>query len=388
MAEVVPLHGPPAEGDLSFYEDALAAQQAALESLDIPEVTVVRRTSLQEPERYAGCTIHRESVRFSDGAVRKTTRVVPDRPATPALTVSADPWVTGDRGFNDGEIKQMARLNLPLEWVHHQSRHRVFPPTPDRVKTLLRIATSKGVARSAAQEVALVRDLSETAPFDTDQLMRRGYSRSGMSGNAFIVQAEQEGKEVHFSHLEAECFPQAIGFFALAKTFIDQLPNEGVNLSQVVGELVRKIKPDEALQEAENLGENLLEYARTLDLHPLNLVNELLWIQQFMKGEAGDYAEAVRLDARGIRIHYSTDRWAHIASWLNINSVRPGIVTLEMPGAHTAGAKRDMRRMKGRTFANIAAYALEHEGSVEGMTAQQVLDEQYHEHIVSVMPSA
>lgn len=375
----MPLH----ISERSGTADVFAIRQEALDALVIPRVEVVRRKALGEPERYSDCTIYQESVRFSDGAVRKTTRVVPDNPATSVLTVSADPWVTGDEGFNMGEIKQLAQLDLPAEWVHHQGRHRIFPPTPDRVKTLFRIATSKGIARSAAQELALVQSLSGSAPFDTEKLLRRGYSRSGMSANAFIVQAEEEGAEVVFSHLEGECFPQAVSMFALAKAFFDQLPDEGLNISQVVAELIRKLKPDAALQEAEEVGESLIKYAKTLDLHPLNLVNELLWIHQFTTGEAGDYAQAVRLDANGLRIHYSTDRWAHIAKWLSINSVRSGLVTLEMPGAHTAGAKREMRTMKGRTFSNIARYALEHEGSLDGVTALGVLDDKYHGFIVN-----
>lgn len=378
LATVTPIHPPDPQEGFSFSADALEAQQLALAALEIPHVEVVRRKPIGEPERYNGSTIFKESVRFNDGAVRLATHVVPDNPVTEALTVSADPWGAGDKGFNDGEIRQMADHKLPTAWLHHQGRHRIFPPTRDRLWTVAKLATSKGVARSAAQELALVQDISGTTEANTQMLVRRGYSRSGMSGNAFIVQAEQQGAEVVFSHLEAECFPHALGTVALVKAFLNQAPGEGLTLSSVGAELLRKSRSPDDLNPCK-----IMEYAQTLDLHPLNLLNELLWIKEFKTGEAGTYAQAVRLDAKGIRLHYEADEWAQISHWLHINQPRPGITTLEMPGAHTAGAGRRMRTMKGSTFRRIANYAMEHEGRLDGITVDDVLDPQYRKYIVS-----
>lgn len=364
----------PSDGD--FVDEALLAQQEALATLTMPQVAVISRKSRNDPERFAGSTIYRESVRFSDGSVRLATIVEPDVPVTDVLTVSADPWVTGEKGFNKGEIEQMAELSLPLVWLHHQSRHRIFPPTRSRLLTLTNLATSKGIAQAAGQELALVNDLSTNSDRDHKKLMRRGYSRSGMSGNAFIVQAEEQGAEVVFSHHEAECFPHAIGMVALAKTFVKQSVREGITISGGATELIN-------LRDVGGTVCRVVEYLQTLDIHPMNIANEMLWIKEFMSGEAGDYAQAVRLDAKGIRLHYEADEWAQISKWLPINNSRPGIVTVEMPGAHTAGARRKMRTIKGKIFSNIAEYALGHYRQLDGIRVNDVLPDECKQYIVS-----
>lgn len=362
----------------SYLQGDYDAQQEALASLTLPEAEVVRRTPRGDPERFRKSTIFHESVRFRDGAVRLATHVVPDNPVTDVLTVSADPWVTGDKGFNEHEIHQMAAMNFPLLWIHHQGRHRIFPPNKERLQSLLNLATPKSVAIASAQELAVVEDIAETTPANTRELMRRGYSRSGMSGNAFIVLAKEKGIDVVLSHFEGECFPHALGMSALVKTFLDQVPDEGATISGVVAELTKK-----ATKHPDIHASGLRDYAKTLDLHPLNLINEALWIPAFKTGEAGTFASAVPLDAQGIRIHYEGDRWSHIAKWLDINAPRPGITTLEMPGAHTAGASWKMQLMKGSTFRNIARYAREHDGSLDGITADAVIAKKYRKYIVS-----
>lgn len=362
----------------SFEPSAYDLQQAALAELEFPEVEVTDRKSIHgDPERYEESTIYQERVRFTDGAVRTATFVVPDNPSINALTIAADPWVTGDEGPNLTEIRQMAANRQPAVWIHHQGRHKVFPPTRDRVESLLHIASSKGIARSAAQELALVRDLEETFPANPFQLVRRGYSRSGMSGNAFIVQAEAEDREVVFSHLEAECFPHALGMLSLVKHFVKQVPHEAQQLGEIATGLLQGRFNQDDLHAS-----SALSYLKTLDIHPVNLVNEALWIKEFKKGEAGQYAQAVRLDAQGIRLHYEADEWAQIAHWLHINQDRPGIVTLEMPGPHTSGADRRMQKMKGSTLKNLSAFALENGGDLTGVTAMDVLDPAYHGYIV------
>jgi len=380
-AETNRLSGTPEHDELfgfdSLEPNAFELQQEALDGLVFPEVEVKDRKSIGQPERYADATIYQERIRFTDGAVRTATYVVPDNPVTNALTVDADPWVTGDKGHNLTEIRQLAAHDMPTVWIHHQGRHRIFPPTKDRIESLLHIATSKGIARWATQDLAVVQSIEANFPADTSQLHRRGYSRSGMSGNAFIVQAEADGREVVLSHHEAECFPHALGMLSMVGHFVRQMPNEAQQLGEIAAGIIKGDFKQEDLHAS-----SALSYLKTLDVHPVNLLNELLWIKEFTKGEAGEYAKAVRLDAQGIRIQYEDDEWAHIAHWLHINQDRPGIVTLEMPGPHTSGADRRMQKMKVSTLKNIAGYAMEHEGELTGVTAMEMLDPEYYRYIV------
>jgi len=371
------IHIDPRRQSGDFFTQALAAQQAALGSLALPEVTVVRRTSRGEPEHTGHATIYQESVRFSDGAVRLGTFVEPDNPAAEEWWSSADPFCTGDRGFNRGEIEQMAQTGLKLGWLHHQGRHRVLPRNLEHAKTLWNIVGSKGVAQAAAQEAAFMKSVIGVESFAGVTVMRRGYSRSAQSANPFAVAVEQEGGTVGFSFHEAEVFPHRTSFLGMAKSTARQGKAE---LGAIVG-IARSLRGSDQEELSEDDG-GLGEYARTFDAHVLNIVNELCWINKFRSGEAGKAAQAVDLGARGIRLHYQRDQWAHLPDWLRINDARPGIVTVALPGAHTSGASPEMRMIKGVAFHNIANYAREHGGSLAGVTAMEVLPEQLKPFIV------
>jgi hypothetical protein len=189
--------------------------------------------------------------------------------------------------------------------------------------------------------------------------------------------AAAEGATVEFSHHEAEVFPEKLSFAGLA---INAAIQAGVEAGAIVA-IARSLRGKDSDVSHEK-GGSLSDYARTFDTHVLNVLNEILCINKFRSGEAGAYARAVGLDARGIRLHYSRDRWAKVDEWLAINDPRPGIVTVQAPGAHSSGASPEMRALKGQTFSNIANFAREHSGDISTMTAVQVLPDQLKRYLV------
>jgi len=310
--------------------------------------------------------------------VRLATVVEPDKPATEIRTSSADPWITGDKGFNRTEIDQMAQANLPLVWLHHQARHRVWPINMERARTVANMSRSKGIAQAAAQEVAAVKSYLGVEALTGIQVMRRGFSRSAQSANAFTVMTEAEGGEVPFSVHEAEVFPHALGWLAMGKGAMRQGRAELTAISSIAADLFGVHVEDDRDTERGSLR----DYAGTASMHWLNLINEALWVTKFRSGEAGEYAKAVRLSAKGIRLHYDMDEWAHIDDWLDINAPRPGIITAKIPGAHTSGATKEMREAKGKLWTNIAHHVREHDGSLDDITAYGVLPENLRRYIV------
>jgi hypothetical protein len=366
-----------------FNPEAVAAQQAALGALAIPEVSVVRRVSHGEPERVGDATVFQESVRFSDGAVRLATIVEHDNPASDVWWSSADPFVTGDEGVNRDEIGQMMDAGLNVGWLHHQGRHSISPTSREHRKTISAMNSSKGIAKWAAQEAAFMRSVLGVETFDGVSLARRGYSRSGQSGNAFAVMVEAEGGKVEFSHHEAEVFPDKLSLASLAAHVGLQLGIEAGAIVSIAKGLVGK----ESGVNHEN-GGSFHSYSRTFDFHVLNVINEALCIDKFRSGEAGKYARAVGLDARGIRLHYERDGWAKLDTWLDINDPRPGIVTVEAPGAHSSGASPEMMATKATTFRNIGNFAREHDGDISTMTAVQVLPDELKPYIIESTAAA
>ncbi|HWB39396.1 MAG TPA: hypothetical protein VG604_04150 [Candidatus Saccharimonadales bacterium] len=365
-------------GDFSSVELEAQRQALAAVAVGMPHVEVVRRTPIGEPERVSHSTVYQESVRFSDGSVRKATYVDPDKPATKVLTVSADPFITGDEGFNRTEIEQSAEANLPVLWVHHQSKHRVLPVNVERARTLVNISRSKGTARAAAQEVAAARSYLGVKTLKGVSVMRRGYSRSAQSGSPFIVMTEAEGGHVPMSVLEAEVFPHPIGWLEMGRDTVRQARAELTAISSIAASILGSSQEEDYDTERGDLK----DYAGTASLHWLNILNEALWINKFRSGEAGRYAQAVRLGAQGIRLQYTLDEWGHLPAWLDINAPRPNIVTASIPGAHTSGATPEMRQHKGAICNNIANHAREHEGSLDEIKAYDILPKELRKYIV------
>jgi hypothetical protein len=356
----------PCESEGSFVS-AEQAQQAALEALPPYDVQVMRRTPHKEPETTAEGTFHQETVRYSDGAVRLVTIGLPHEARSPYPISSGDPWFTGPNGFNRHKITQFVADGYPVVWNHHQGRHSLKPNSAAHAQTVLRFLTSKSVSKSAAQDHALLNDLAPHADFDASRVIREGYSRSAMSGEAFIAQTAlpDNSREVVWSDLEAACFVRKVGFLTFGAMVAKQLPRELQTLAQI---------GIEAADQSENTpAPQLSDYAGTLDVHPLNLAHEIAWLRLLISGDCGAHAEAVPLGAKGVRTVYRHDIASQQADQQRIHAVRAGIAVLNEDGGHLAGATLRMRRIKQGRFLALLDYMSEHDMDLSAIMPRDIL---------------
>lgn len=350
----------PATEQTSAYE----AQQSALAALPSYSVQVVRRTSHKDPEVTDQATYYEETVRYDDGAVRLATIAVPRlvRCAYPIST--GDPWYTGPSGFNRAKIKSMAADGFVVVANHHQGRHAFLPTSRDNLQTMAHFLTSKGVGKSAAQDHALLDDLGRNASFPVDAVIRDGYSRSAVAGEAFIAQTATSSvlRTVEWSDLEAAVFARKVGHLAFLRLLSQQVPHELKTLSDIGLQLAR----------GETANMSLSDYLGTVDVHPLNIVHEVVWLGLLLSGDAGIYAKAVPLDARGIRTTYRYDYASQQADWQAIHEPRKNLTLLQEAGGHLAGATPSMRHKRRLRFQRLRDYA-ERTGSLNGVSARHVL---------------
>jgi len=368
LENVVPIHGSLSEE--SLFSSPLEAQQAALNSLADYPVRVIRRNSLKDPIRTPKGTFYQETARYSDGAVRLTTIGVPHKVRVPNAVVSGDPWFTGPDGFNRIEIEQLVNDGFVVVWNHHQGRHSVAPTSREHIRTLARFLTSKSLAKSASQDHALLDKLGEQANFDTQNVIRRGYSRSAMSGEAFIAQAalSNVGREIIWSDLEGACYARKVGHWAMAKGVSKQLPHEIQAVIDIKRQLAASLKEDDDHRPA-----TLEDYKGTLDVHPLNLIHEFAWQRLLITGDAGRYAQAIPLEARGVRTAYEHDFSGQQIDWRRIHAPRQGIFIIEEEGGHLSGAEPRMLQKKRMRMLRLRNYFEEHGYSFSGLTYRDVL---------------
>jgi hypothetical protein len=368
LGNVVPIQGSLSEE--SLFNSPAELQQTALDSLPSYPVRVVRRNSHKDPVRTSHGTFYQETARYSDGAVRLTTIGVPHQVRIPNAVVSGDPWFTGPNGFNRVEIEQLVNDGFVVVWNHHQGRHSVAPTSREHIRTIARFLTSKSLAKSASQDHALLDKLGETAGFDTDNIIRRGYSRSAMSGEAFIAQAALPsiGREVVWSDLEGACFARKVGHLAMAKGVSKQLPHEVQAVLDIKRQLAVAVQED-----ADHRIANLEELKGTLDFHPLNMLHELAWQRLLITGDAGRYAQAIPLHARGVRTAYKHDFSGQQLDWRRIHAPRQGISIIEEDGGHLSGAEPRMLHKKRMRMLRLRDYYEEHGFSFTGLTYQDIL---------------
>ncbi len=345
------------------------AQGAALESLPTYDVQVVKRRAYGEPETDEHGSYYQETVRYSDGAVRLCTIGTPHAPNSDHVVHSADPWVTGANGFNNIEIKQLVRNGFHVAWSHHHGRHAPWPTNRQRLLTMARFLSSKSIAKAAAQEHALLDNLAATAPFDTASVIRKGYSRSAMTGEAFIAQSAQRGdRQVVWSDLEAACFLQGVGITGLAKILVQQLPYEMKALLDIALSVQRGVP---AGRDGSTM--SLLDYHGTFDIHPLNVAHEAAWVKLLVGGDTGVFARAVPLHTRGLRTTYKHDIMAQAAKWQDHYAVRPNLTLVEKPGAHFSGAAPEILAEKDARYYRLGRYIVDHEGDLSTITAADIL---------------
>lgn len=366
-AQLIPFPTPPSP---QTPEGFLDAQQAALASLEPYDVAVERRTAYGKPIRLAHGTLFRETVRYTDGAVRLATIGQPDKPVATQVFSTSDPWLTGPNGFNQVEMAELLRNGFHFVWNHHQGRHAALPINPSRVRTMLHFLSSKSVGKSAAHDMALLDAVTDTAAFRTDEVIRKGYSRSAMAGEAFLALCALRGdaRKTVWSDLEAACFTQSVSHRGLLELLAKQAPHEAAVLAEIGRDIAMgsPINEDGDAIDAQN-------YLRTLDFHPLNAAHELAWIRLFIGGDTGKYARAVPLDARGLRTFYEHDFMSQEAHQTELHQNRPHIGILHERGAHLSGATAAMLRKKSARLRNLGEYALEHEGDFSQITPAAIV---------------
>ncbi len=102
------------------------------------------------------------------------------------------------------------------------------------------------------------------------------------------------------------------------------------------------------------------ELLGTFDLHPMNVVHEIAWILPLLNGESGKYANAVPLNARGVRTLFKNDKMSQHESWQAAHADRPGIEFLILPGSHLTLALPEIQAMRHDRFTRLLNQMKQH----------------------------
>ncbi len=354
---------------LSPYEQ----QQLAFVSLPEYQVRVLRRTTHKDLGETAYAHFVQEVVRFDDGAVRLATRAAPkatyfgSNGISPYAISGGDALFTGPNGLNEELIDAYAGLGFDVEWLHHQGRHAPWPTSPERLSTLMHFLSTKSVGKSAHHDHAYLDDLesSGVVEFDTSTMIRDGFSRSAMSGEAFIATAPNFRRTVVHSDLTAKCFALYPGLRNLFELGIRQGPEEIRGFGRVVLNIAQR----------ERNGEKglLKKYAGTFDPHPLNTLHELAWILPLVSGDDGVYSRAIPLDTTGVRGFLTKDAMSQYEEHEIIHTVHPNLVLIVEDGAHVDGA---IVENKIERYRRVMEYLREHDMSIVGITHDDYLPPQ------------
>lgn len=370
---------PSLERAFSLDADILAAQQAAFEALPEYEVVVESRKPHKAPVEKEYGTLRQETVRYSDGAVRLVTLGIPDKSKftdtggiSAHAVLSGDPLFTGPDGLNDDKMERMLKAGFGFVWHHHHGRHSLLPTSRKRVQTIGRFLSSKSVGKSAHHDFALLDDLEEdpTFNFNLKEIILEGYSRRSMTGEAFIALSPRFGREVVLSDLDATCFLKRVSKFGMIILAVRQVPGEVKEGMGIVKDLVEEAVEDRSL-------EGIVDYAGTLDGHPLNMAHELAWAPLLTNGDSGIYAAAVPLGHNGIRTQGTLDYMSQPEDLQRIHQHRSGIIHHSViGGAHLFAARATYLDVKFARLDKARLFGIEHGGSIQGITAQDILPEE------------
>ncbi len=311
------------------------------------DVAVLNRESLHEPETtLSGATIYNELVSFgiTDGPeanmgrliVREATIAVPNPKlvnASPHAWTETDPWTTGVQGFNRDKINHYAALGYPVVWLHHAGKY-----SP--------VAADKSVGHSAYQMHVYLDELKESADFDTEEVLLGGYSRGAMTAEKFIILAKPFGRTVSYSDTEAPCFSEDMSTREKIMALITQLPSEGIGLLTVA------VKLTEEAIEHNDLGK-LTDYLATLDPHPRNVIQEILWAKALINSNVGKSVELLPVDTQGFRTFYSKDVMSQRRKFEKLYARLPGITVSTVEGPHVAGAYPENLQTKYNRMAHV-----------------------------------
>lgn len=353
-------------------EATVDQQQQATEQLPDYKVMVINRVTHKDLGETEDARFTQEKVRFSDGAVRLLSRAEPKSEhfgstASPYSISAGDALFTGPKGVNNELLVAFAGLGYSVEWLHHQGRHSVWPTSRQRMMTMARFLSGKSVAKSAHHDHALLDHIAATggASYDTDNILRDGFSRSAMSGEAFVALAPHYGRNVPFSDLVAKCFAEEYDTVGSVRAVATQLPKELVGLSRLVTETVKR----------EVAGERgaLLDMASTFDMHPLNVAHELAWIRPLVNGDSGVYSKAIPLDTVGVRGFLSRDDMSQFAQHQLIHAAHPNLALIVDPGSHVEGVNQAMLAKKVERFRRVMDFMRNHDMTLDGITPADFL---------------
>jgi hypothetical protein len=327
------------------------------------ETRVIRRESYRNFETTeTGGTIYSELVHFQDKLGRLVTREATISEPTsnvmevmPFPVIETDPWMTGPRGINRDKIRHYTDMGWRAIWLHHASRESA-------------LAKDKSVSRSAHQMHALLDDLQPYHDADLSQLVVRGYSRGDMTGEKFIATASRYGRVVPASDMEAVCFTRDMTRREKIEAIARHVPGEGVGLGKVgIGLLKRAI--------TERNPGLLLEYAQTFDIHPKNVLQEVMWAHALINAKVGRAIDQLPLDTVGVRTNFAKDYMSQRHESERLYARLPGIQVITEKGAHVAGADpRYLEKSLGR-LANIRDYILDNDMSLYGITSNDIAPE-------------
>lgn len=286
----------------------------------------IERRSLRDPEvTETGAHIYQELCTFFDSnnhvVIREATIAIPNKTlveTVPNVVISSDPWVTGPGGLNRIKIRGLADLGYPVVWLHHAD-HR----SP--------LQRNKSLTRSARQAHALLDDLEGNAEFNTSEVVVDGYSRGGMTGEKFIGLAAAHDRKVLFSILDAPCFATDMTGAEKRAAIIKQLPAEikGIG-SLAINHFVHGLKRGDL--------ESLPEFAKTLNPHPKNVVQEIMWAKALINANVGAIIDHQPRDTAGIRNFFEADTISQQSEYVDLYAPLKNVVVVAHDGPHVQGA--------------------------------------------------
>ncbi len=344
--------------------DPVLEQFKAFQALPKYNVEVVKRYTHKDLGTTEYAKFGQELVHFSDGAIRLATRAEPLKSyfgingISPYPISSGDALFTGPDGINKEYIEEYAKLGFNVVWLHHHGRFTRKPNTKDGLSQFLHFLTTKSVGKSAHHDHAYLDDLErkESVDFDTYVLIRDGFSRSAMSGEAFIAEAPNYQRSVVHSDLSAKCFALNADFIKLFKLAKEQGPDEVKGLYRLVKYVVnREIKGDKGI---------IKQYAGTLDPHLLNIMHEIAWIPTLVNGDCGMYSKAIPSNTSGVRGFLSKDRMSDYSEHELIHVNHPNLALIVEDGAHVDGA---IVENKIKRYKLVRQYMLNHDMSISGL---------------------
>ncbi|MCA9329195.1 hypothetical protein KDA11_00985, partial [Candidatus Saccharibacteria bacterium] len=357
------------DGGYFVYDQGVDQEQQSA-SLQLPEynVRVINRIHHKDLGETAEASFTQEKVRFSDGAVRLLSRAQPKSRyfgadnISPYAISAGDALFTGPKGVNSELLIALAGLGYHVEWLHHQGRHAVWPTNKQRVATMARFISTKSVGKSAHHDHALLDNLESTGSvdYDTTCLLRDGFSRSAMSGEAFVALAPKYGRQVPYSDLVAKCFAQEYTTAGNIRAIITQAPKELRGIARLAVETASR----------EIAGETraLVNLAGTFDLHPLNIAHEIAWIKPLINGDNGLYSRAIPDDTVGVRGFLSMDDMSQFAEHQLIHADHPNLALIVDHGTHVEGVNRSMINKKVERFKSVMNYMRQNNMSLTGLS--------------------